>query len=387
MTPVAAEEPIASQRAIFDLPRDLVYLNAAYMTPWPKRFLAIADAAARQRLHPWEIGAEEFFAPSEEVRALAARLFDAPADAIAIQPAVSYAVATAARVLPLARGQVILTLAEEFPSNYYGWARRARETGAELVVLDGPADCDWTARVLEAIEQFGERVAVAALPNVHWASGIRLDLVRIRTALDAVGAALFVDVSQSLGALPFSVRAVRPDFATTVGYKWLFGPYALGFTYVAERWWDAPPLEDNWIVRAGAEDFRRLVDYQDRYMPGARRYDMGERSQFLAMPLAKAALELVLGWGPERTARTLAQLSERIIALFAQAGFDAPPAELRAPHLFGLRHESRDVVAVHAALAGARVLTSARGELLRVAPHLWIDEQDLARLAEVLAGL
>ena len=291
---------IPPQRALFDLPREIVYLNAAYMTPWPKDFVAIAESAARQRLRPFTVGAEDFFAPSEAVRALAARLFDAPADAVAIQPAVSYAVATAARILPLAPGQTIITLAEEFPSNYYGWARRAREVGARLRVLEGPADTDWTARVLEAIAEEGDRLAIAALPNVHWASGIRLDLARIRAALDDVGAALFVDVSQSLGALPFSVRSVRPDIATTVGYKWLFGPYALGFTYVAERWWDSPPLEDNWIVRLGAEDFRRLVDYEDRYMPGARRFDMGERSQFLAMPLAKAALELVLGWGPDR---------------------------------------------------------------------------------------
>ncbi len=382
-----ASHRIPPQRALFDLPREIVYLNAAYMTPWPKDFVAIAEAAARQRLRPFTIAAEDFFAPSEEVRALAARLFDAPAQAIAIHPAVSYAVATAARILPVARGQTIVTLAEEFPSNYYGWARRAQAVGARLRVLEGPADCDWTARVLEAIAEEGDRLAVAALPHVHWASGIRLDLVRIRAALDEVGAALFVDVSQSLGALPFSVRSVRPDMATAVGYKWLFGPYALGCTYVAERWWDAPPLEDNWIVRQGAEDFRRLVDYEDRYMPGARRFDMGERSQFLAMPLAKAALERVLGWGPERIAHTLAFLSQRIIALFAKAGFRAPDPALTAPHLFGLRHESRDVEAVHAALARHRVLTSARGDLLRVAPHLWIDEEDLARLAAALERL
>ncbi|RMF70063.1 MAG: aminotransferase class V-fold PLP-dependent enzyme, partial [Alphaproteobacteria bacterium] len=382
-----ATDRLPCQRALFDLPRELVYLNAAYMTPWPKDFVAIAEAAARQRLRPFTIAAEDFFAPSEEVRALAARLFDAPAEAIAIQPAVSYAVATAARILPVARGQTIITLAEEFPSNYYGWARRAREVGARLRVLDGPADTDWTARVLEAIEEEGERLAIAALPNVHWASGIRLDLARIRTALDEVGAALFVDVSQSLGALPFSVRTIRPDVATTVGYKWLFGPYALGFTYVAERWWDSPPLEDNWIVRLGAEDFRRLVDYEDRYMPGARRFDMGERSQFLAMPLARAALKLVLDWQPERIARTLEALSARIIAIFSEAGFKAPDPALRAPHLFGLRHESRDVVSVHATLARHQVLTSARGELLRVAPHLWVDDEDLERLAAVVQRL
>ncbi|RMF14966.1 MAG: aminotransferase class V-fold PLP-dependent enzyme [Alphaproteobacteria bacterium] len=383
----ATNDILPSQRHLFDIARSVVYCNAAYMTPWPTAFRNIAARAAEERLHPWETGAEGFFAMSEEVRGLAARLFGATSEHIAIHPALSYSVATAARNLPIAKGQTILTLGEEFPSNYYGWARRAEETGARVRILSGTPEGDWTARVLAAIDEEGERIALAALPHVHWASGSRLDLVTISRALKEVGAALFLDLSQSLGALPAPISEIDPDFAGTVGYKWLFGPYALGFCYVAERWWDGVPLEENWIVRAEAQDFRRLVHYREEYAPGARRYDMGERTQFLAMPLARAALKLVHEWSPERTARTLGRLSERLIARLQEAGFQATPAEWRSPHLFAARHPDHGAADLVARWNALGLKVSARGDWIRIAPHLWIDSEDEERFARIIADL
>ena len=93
-----------------------------------------------------------------------------------------------------------------------------------------------------------------------------------------VGSALVIDVSQSLGALPFELAAIRPDFLACAGYKWLLGPYSLSYLYVAPRWQDGQPIEHNWIARIGSEDFAGLVDYQDGYQSGARRFDVGERA-------------------------------------------------------------------------------------------------------------
>src|SRR5437879_1100783 len=74
--------------------------------------------------------------------------------------------------------------------------------------------------------------------------------------------------------MPLDVAAIQPDFIVSVGYKWLLGPLGLGCLYVAERHRDGEPLEENWINRAGSEDFARLVDYRDEYRDGARRYDV-----------------------------------------------------------------------------------------------------------------
>ncbi len=383
MTDNTANGVLPPQRHLFDIPRSIVYCNAAYMTPWPTAFRNIATRTAEMRLHPWETGAGDFFETSEDVRGLAARLFGATSEHIAIHPALSYSVATAARNLPIAKGQTILTLAEEFPSNYYGWARRAKEAGGRVRVLDGPPEGDWTARVLAAIDEEGDRIAFAALPHVHWASGSQLDLLAISRALKRVGGGLFLDLSQSLGALPAPITEIDPDFAGTVGYKWLFGPYALGFCYVAERWWNGVPLEENWMARAEAEDFRRLVHYRDEYAPGARRYDMGERSRFLAMPLARAALRLVLEWSPERTAHTLARLSGRLVGQLEAAGFETTPADWRAPHLFAARHPDHGAGDLAARWNADGLKVSVRGDWIRIAPHLWLDEEDEERFVRI----
>jgi selenocysteine lyase/cysteine desulfurase len=42
-----------------------------------------------------------------------------------------------------------------------------------------------------------------------------------------------------------------------VGYKWLLGPFSIGYLYVGPRHHCGQPLEENWISRAGAEGFRR----------------------------------------------------------------------------------------------------------------------------------
>ena len=146
----------------------------------------------------------------------------------------------------------------------------------------------WTDAVLAALD---ERVRVVSVPNVHWTDGACVDLDAVSARTHELGAHLVIDGSQSIGAMPFDVAALRPDFVTTVGYKWLLGPIGVSYLYVAEQHREGVPIEQNWIARAGSEDFARLVDYRDEYQPGARRFDVGQRTEFELVPMAVAALE------------------------------------------------------------------------------------------------
>ena len=110
---------------------------------------------------------------------------------------------------------------------------------------------------------------------MHWTDGSLIDLAAVSARAQDVGARLVIDGSQSIGAMPLDVGALQPDFVVTVGYKWLLGPFGLGYLYVAEQHRNGEPIEHNWIVRSGSEDFARLIDYRDTYQPGARRFDVG----------------------------------------------------------------------------------------------------------------
>ena len=375
------EKTIPCQRDRFDLPDDIAYLNCAYMSPLQKRAAEVGAESMWRKARPWEITPADFFTDSERARSLFAKLIGASAEDVAVIPAASYGIATAAANLELPSGRPVLLLADQFPSNVYPWRELARQNGAEILTLARPPDDDWTRAVLELLD---ERVAIAALPHCRWIDGGLLDLVRIGERCREIGAALVVDATQSLGALPLDVHAVDPDFLVCPGYKWLLGPYSLGYMYVAPRRHEGRPLEHNWIGRAGSDDFARLVDYQDSFQPGARRFDVGERSNFALLPASIAALEQLLAWGVERIALTLAAMTGRIAGRAAELGLQSVDPGLRAGHFLGLRFPEGVPPGLPERLAGERVYVSLRGDSLRVTPHLYNDERDVERLFAVL---
>jgi selenocysteine lyase/cysteine desulfurase len=372
---------IPCQRHLFDIPDDVAYLNCAYMSPLMKPVLEAGTAGLARKAHPWQLTPDKFFTGADEFRATAAQLIDGSADCIAIVPSASYGIATAARNLPVKKGQSILVLADQFPSNYYPWQRRAEGTGAALKVVPWPEDDDWTAAVLISLTA---DVAIAALPHVQWTSGGRLDLARIGEACRKLGTALVLDLTQSLGALPFSVRDVQPDFAVAASYKWLLGPYSVGFLYVAPKWHGGMPLEENWIQRANARDFSTLILYTENYDAGARRFDMGERSNFALLPAAVRAMKQLLDWGVAQISETAGALNRQLAEAAADLGFSAPAEPLRAPHYLALRRKEAIPKQLPEMLAREKVFVSVRGSSIRVTPHVYNTVEDGERLIACL---
>ncbi len=372
---------IPCQRHLFDIPDDVAYLNCAYMSPLMKPALEAGTAGLARKAQPWQITPEEFFTGAEEFRAIAAQFFDCSADCIAIVPSASYGITTAARNLPVARGQSILVLAEQFPSNYYPWQRVAADNGATVKVVPWPADDDWTRAVLDSLTA---DVAIAALPQVQWASGGRLDLVRIGEACRKLGAALVLDLTQSLGALPFSAGEVQPDFAVAASYKWLLGPYSTGLLYVAPKRQGGMPLEENWIQRENARDFSSLTLYSEEYDRGARRFDMGERSNFALLPAAVRAMKQVLEWKVAQISETAGALNRHLAEAAAELGFSSPPERLRAPHYLALRRKQAIPKELPEMLAREKVFVSIRGSSIRVAPHVYNTADDGDRFISCL---
>jgi selenocysteine lyase/cysteine desulfurase len=373
---------LGPQRPLFDVPDEIAYFNTANLSPLLHSVRTAGEAALRQRSRPWTIGAEDWFNDVERLRSLFATLVGGEPDEVALVPATSYGFAVAARNLPLRAGQRILVLAEEYPSGIYTWRGHARQNGAEVFTVTREPGQTWTQSVLAALD---ERVAIVSVPNVHWTDGSLVDLGAVAARSHELGARLVIDASQSLGAMPLDVAALRPDFLISVGYKWLLGPFGRGYLWTAAEHRQGQPLEENWILRAGSEDFARLVDYRDTYQPGARRYDQGERTLFELTPMAVAALEQLLAWGVDRIAATLALVTADLTERAAALGLDVPAAEARGPHLLGLQLPGAARDRILPALAEANCFAALRGEALRIAPHLHITPADVDRLIHTLA--
>ena len=375
---------LTCQRHLFEIPEDVAYLNCAYMSPLMRSVVDAGLHGLSRKAHPWGITPRHFFTGAEAFRATAARLLHCSAECVAIIPSASYGIATAALNVPLKKGQTVLVLEEQFPSHYYSWQRLAAERGASLKIVPWPENGDWTSAVLNCLD---EKVAIAAVPNVQWTSGGRLDLVRVAEQCRRIGAALVLDLTQSLGALPFSVPEVEPDFAIAASYKWLLAPYSIGLMYVAPRWHDGRPLEENWIQRANAEDFASLILYTSEYAEAARRFDMGERSNFALMPAATIAMEQLLAWGASEISSYSGSLNRKIAAAAVAHGFSVPDENYRAPHYLCLRRPGGIPADLPEKLAREKVFVSVRGTSIRVTPHLYNSEADVDRLIHLLEGI
>jgi selenocysteine lyase/cysteine desulfurase len=376
--------PLGSERARFAVPDDVVYVNTASLGPMLRTALDAGHAALERRAAPWTIHEDDWFAPSERVRQLLAALVGAPdADGVALVPATSYGMAVAAAILPVRADDEIVVLAEEYPSGVLTWRRVARETGARVVTVARSAGQSWGSAVVAAI---GERTAIVSAPQVHWTDGALVDLDAVAARCRQVGARLVVDASQSLGAMPLDVTALRPDVVVSVGYKWLLGPYGRSYAWVAPDLRDGRPIEDTWLTRAGADDFASLVEYRDEYQPGARRYDQGGRPLLELTPIAVAALEQLTAWGVPSVAAALAQVSGEIVARLEGLGL-APSAgpDDRGPHIVGVPvpPDARDRVL--ASLERAGCYAALRGTSLRISPHLHVTPSDVDRLVAAVA--
>ncbi len=379
---------LTCQRDAFSLPRDVHFLNCAYMSPLPKRVEMAGHAGIDRKRAPHDIRERDFFGDGDHVRQLFARLINAESPSrIAIVPSASYGLGVAMHNTRLAPGQNVIVAGEQFPSNVYGWRRLCAETGGELRTVARPTTVPlaehWSAGIAGAID---DRTALVAIGAVHWTDGTRFDLQAIGERCRAVGAALVIDGTQSVGALPFDVRAVRPDALVVAAYKWLLGPYGIAVAYYSSRYDEGEPLEEPWIVRQGSDDFRQLVDYQDVYRPHAARYDAGGMANFITVPMVKAALELLHEWTVPAIQAYCVQLIEPVVQAAQQYGWDVEGPAGRAGHLLGVRLPAgTDFKALEHRLRERRVIVAMRGHSIRISPHVYNDEADIAALIQVLA--
>ncbi|WP_158639043.1 aminotransferase class V-fold PLP-dependent enzyme [Elioraea rosea] len=364
---------------LFEVPGHIAYFNTAYNAPLLRASRQALEVAAGLKSRPWERMPEHFFQDAEAIRQHCSSLFGGVPDNFAIIPAASYGVSTAARIIEprLRRGDIILMLEQEFPSNVLPWLRVAAERDAEIVRVERPEDGNWTQAVLDRLES---RARVASLPACHWTDGAQLDLAAISRACRSRDVVLSLDVTQSLGAVPIDLADVRPDFMVAAGYKWLLCPYGASFFYVDSRWHGARPLEEGWLTRAGSENFAGLVEYQENYRAGARRFDVGETCVTTLLPGAIEALTQIERWGIAKITGELDKITGRIERAVEDLGYGVLARDHRSPHILGLTcKEPQRLIGL---LRANNVYVSQRGEAVRIAPHLHITEANIERLIE-----
>jgi selenocysteine lyase/cysteine desulfurase len=371
---------LTSQRALFDIPRDVCYLNAASYSPLPSATVEAARQAVARKARPWLLDNEFASKQYERVRTAAARLINADPNDVALISSVAYGVATAAKILPVPRGSRVLVLQDDHSSPVLEWTTRAHDGEFTVETVQTPGNHDWTDAVLSAVERPGAvPLAVASISSVHWSDGGVLDLDRVAPAVRKRGAALLVDATHSVGVTDCDVRALDPDFVVFPTYKWLLGPYGRAFLYVAKRHQDGIPLEQTSYGRRAVRAEQNVYFSDTGYVANARRFDMGERDHFISMEMASLGMELMAEWGLRAITERLTMLTACLANGLRSKQLSVPDAAVRAPHIVSLGFRDGMPKDLIEKLAVEQIYVALRLGRMRISPHVYNDESDIDR--------
>ncbi len=177
-------------------------------------------------------------------------------------------------------GRKVLIAEDCFPSLHFLLAGMAPRLGFELVTVAQRPGAD-IVEDEDFLKAWDETVALAALTWVTSTASRRCDLETLVAHGRSMGSLIAVDVTQSLGCLPFDVMAPAVDFISSTSLKWLCGTPGAGFAYVAPRLmedlqpqlrgWFSQPDPFNWDLGrfAFAADARRFDNGTPSYLPFA----------------------------------------------------------------------------------------------------------------------
>lgn len=352
------------------------YLNSATFGQMPRRGMEAVRRHFERRDRLACSDFLEWFGDADAVRALVARLVHCDAADIAFIPNSATAFSLLLNGIDWRPGDQILTLEHEFPNHVYHPAWLAGR-GVELVET-GYAGFEGAVT---------GRTRLVALSTVNYSTGLRPPVEEIGRFLRERGVLFYVDGTQSVGALEFDCRAVRPDMLSVHGYKWLLSPNGAAFMYVSPELRERlEPAVIGWRSDRRWRDPENLHHGAPEFSASAERYE-GAMLAFAPIYAMGAAIEMMLEIGPAAIERRVMELAERTRCVLRQAGGRLLSDELPChdAQVVCARFENADASRLARELAARRILVSARQGNLRVSAHFYNDEADLDRLRAALA--
>jgi len=378
---------LTNQKHLFSLNDDVRYLNCAYKAPLLKSSENAAMQALKKERNPADLKPDDFFKNVTQVREEFGKLIHAKPSDVAIIPSTSYGFASVLNNVTYHQGQHAITIENEFPSDYFSIKRWCETHHAKLKVVR-PArkkkrlGKNWNNRLIESINT---RTAVVIISSVHWMTGMKFDLKRIGEKCRSVGAAFIVDGTQSVGAIPMDVNKFNIDALVCASYKWMFGPYSVGLAYIGERFHGGKPLEESWMNRINAKNFSNLTTYEEAYWPDAGRFNVGQTSNFICMPMMLSGLRQLNSWTVEAIQEYCNQLILPLRNYLENFGIAVEKEAYSSDHILGFQlPDTMNMDQLRENFGNHGIIASIRGNYLRIAVHVFNTEKDIAKLIEVI---
>jgi selenocysteine lyase/cysteine desulfurase len=373
-------QDLAAWRARIPLLGTTIPMNHCSQAPQTDATRAAADCY----LDSWNTSGMDWDVWVREVhlaKTAFARLINASVDEIAVFSSVSEATSAVASAIELtdARPTVVVTEAE-FPTIGHVWLAQERRGArvAWIPVRDGQIETTDYERAID------DRVALVSVSHGYYLNGFVQDLGAIATLAHAHGALIYVDAYQTAGAVPIDVKSVAVDFLASGCLKYLMGTPGIAFLYVRRDLIESlRPTVTGWFGRVNPFEFR--VNALD-WSPTASRFDTGTPPLINAY-IARAGMEIIDALGIDAIRGWHEILAERLIEGGRARGLTlhgTPEISRRTANTAFLVPDSHHV---ETAMRQRGVLPSARGPVIRLAPHFYSTLDDIDTALDTLAGV
>ena len=363
------------------------YLNCAYMSPMLKTVEEAGIKGLKIKRAPHNILPEDFFSDVNDLKKSFAKLINLDKhERIAISSSVSYGLANITNNIQLKESDNVILIGDQFPSNVYPWMELTKKYNANLRFINKPNSEDnagraWNEKILNSINK---QTKIVAMGLVHWADGTIYDIKKIRKKTKEVKALLIIDGTQSIGVMPFDIKTTKPDALICAGYKWLMGPYGTGLSYYGPFFDNGKPIEESWINRKNSEDFSNLINYEDEYGEYARRYSVGQQSNFINISMLKAGIDQLNNWGVKNVYKYIESITTPCFPLLNRENTWYEDSKFRSSHLFGIRPK-KNLKKILKKIRENNIFISLRGDIIRVSPSVYNTKEDVQKLFKCIS--
>ena len=362
---------LSSFRSYFPITETDIYLNHAAVSPYSTRVVNAIENILKKRtsdqVEVFPLVVEEKVKLKKNI----AKLIDGEEDKIAIIGNTSEGFNWLVQGLQWRKGDRVLLVENEFPSNIYPFLNLEQKG----VVIDFVPNRDGFIFLADIEKMIQPQTKLLTISFVEFLNGFRNQLTEISQLCHENDMILSVDSIQGIGALPLSVRRSGIDFISNGGHKWLMGPQGCGFMYISPKLFDR--LKPAFVGWLSVKDSWNFFDYRLDFLDDASRFEIAT-SNVLGIFGLTASTQLLLEAGTDKIEKHLFKLGDRLIEKLSSLGFSYIGSEHIENRSGIYSFSCENVNEYFKYLRENRVHLSLRNGILRFSPHFYntIDEVD-----------
>lgn len=347
----------------------IIYLNtaAAGMVP-PNYRKKVGQFYEQLAINPAKTNEQWNFGDLNDLRSDAAEMLDAHPDEIAFVPNFSYALN--ALVHSLDPQMRVMVLYEEYPSVTDPF----RLNGFNIHRFKSPKKLHFNTEDI-IVEMLASNIQILAISHVQWLSGFKADLQRLGDVCRQRGILLIVDATQSMGAIPISLKKSGADVIISSNYKWMNAGFGTGIMCVRTD------FLERYKPRIRGMNSRMLVGGDWENDASILGYEPGHHNT-PGLVILKEAIREKLQTGIDRVHAHNMSLCEILIDTLKNSSVQliGPESTTHRSSIVSLRGGE----ALHQYLTEKGFVVSLRNKLVRISFHYHNTEKEAEELVRVL---